>query len=268
MMRALVGPLAGRGQLVADDLEEGYAVAPMTVRANFVVSLDGVVALDGTSGGLGGPADQEVFATLRALSDVIVVGAATARAEHYGPAWLSSARRERRIRRGQAPLPAVAVVTSGADLDPGSRLFTERRDDQPAPPLPLVFTSAAAPADRVAALGDVATVVALGPEGVDLTAMVAHLAARGLDRVLCEGGPGLLGQLVVAGLVDDFCLSHAPLLAGPGLRTLAGDPDGTPYRPPVPLALLQLLEDDGLLLARYTRRPVADDAPPPPAAAG
>ncbi len=55
------------------------------LRANMVTSLDGAASLDGRSGGLSGAADEQVFAMLRALADVILVGAGTVRAEGYGP---------------------------------------------------------------------------------------------------------------------------------------------------------------------------------------
>jgi riboflavin biosynthesis pyrimidine reductase len=252
-MRCLTGPLAGPEQLSATDLEVGYAVDSPSLRANMVASLDGVVALDGVSGALGGPDDVEVFATLRALSDVVVVGAGTLRAEGYGPAWLTAERRARRAARGQAPLPTVAVVTAHADLDPGWPLFTERRQDQPEPPRPYVFTADTAPADRLRALDAVATVVSLGERHVDPAAMVTHLVAEGLSRALCEGGPTLLGQLIALDLVDDLCLTQAPLFAGPGHRTLSGGPEGTPFATAARFRLLQLIEGDGLLLARYGR---------------
>jgi riboflavin biosynthesis pyrimidine reductase len=252
VIRGLLGPMVGREDLDAVDIEEAYAVGTPTLRTNLVLSLDGVVAVDGVSAALGGPADAEVFATLRALADVVVVAAGTARAEHYGPAWLGADRRRRRVARGQPELPVVAVVSSDADLDPASRLFTEQRDDQPPSPRPLVLTTERASAERVEALREVADVVRLGADQVDLAALRAHLVDRGLGRVLCEGGPGLLTQLLVAGLVDDLCLTYSPLLAGPGQRTLAGDPDGAPYQPPVRVRLTQVLEGDGLLLTRYS----------------
>ena len=56
------------------------------LRANMVSSADGAAALDGASAGLSSDTDRQVFALLRTLSDVIIVGAATARAERYKPA--------------------------------------------------------------------------------------------------------------------------------------------------------------------------------------
>src|SRR5215470_18344899 len=63
------------------------------VRANMVASLDGAAAVDGRARGLSGEADEQVFAMLRALADVILVGAGTARAEHYAPVRRSEERR-------------------------------------------------------------------------------------------------------------------------------------------------------------------------------
>src|SRR4051812_2248584 len=58
------------------------------VRLNMIASADGATAVDGLSGGLGGPPDRKVFAALRSLADVVLVAAGTVRAERYGPAAL------------------------------------------------------------------------------------------------------------------------------------------------------------------------------------
>ncbi|MGV7864272.1 dihydrofolate reductase family protein, partial [Mycobacterium kansasii] len=58
---------------------------------------------------------------------------------------------------------------------------------------------------------------------VDLPAALAKLHARGLSRVLCEGGPALLGTLLSAYLVDELCLTIAPTtIGGAGLRITSG----------------------------------------------
>lgn len=56
-----------------------------TVRLNMIASVDGATAVAGVSGGLGGAADQALFAVLRSQADVVLVAAGTIRAEHYGP---------------------------------------------------------------------------------------------------------------------------------------------------------------------------------------
>lgn len=232
-------------------LEQAYAHRPGELRANFAVSLDGAVELDGHSGPLGGDADRELLATLRALADVVVVGAGTARAEGYGPVWVSQARRERRAARGQAPLPTLAVVTRSADLDPGARLFGEARPDQPEPPRPVVVTCLAAPEWRRQRLAEVAEVLVVGDAEVDLPGALVRLRELAGGRVLTEGGPRLLGDLVGAGLLDELCLTHSPLIAGPG-RTRLTDGWVTPPAGALPeLRLAALHAGGGQLFARY-----------------
>ena len=81
------------------------------VRANFVSTLDGAATgADGRSGSINTGADREVFALLRALADVVVVGAGTARAEGYRRVVTRAKWRDRRAAAGQTAHPAVAVV--------------------------------------------------------------------------------------------------------------------------------------------------------------
>ena len=217
------------------------------VLANMVASADGATAVDGVSGDLGGPADKAVFSALRALSDVILVAAGTARAEAYGPPRTGADRRRERAERGQAPYPRLAVVTRSLDLDPASPMFTEAAEP------PLVYTVAGAPQDRRAALADRSELVAAddGSGGVDLAEVLADLGRRGVATVLCEGGPSLIGQLVAADLLDELDLTTAPVLvAGKSKRVAVGPA----VAPPQALVLAHLWEDEGVLLARYVRR--------------
>ncbi|WP_433803602.1 pyrimidine reductase family protein [Actinomycetospora sp. CA-084318] len=247
-MRHVWPPGGPDGELDRDALAALYAhPAPADrpfVRVNFAASADGAVSVDGRSTGLDAPGDRTVFGLLRELADVIVAGSGTVLAEDYRGARTSEALRARRRARGQAEVPPVAVVTASPVLDPAAALFT----DTTVPPL-VVTTAAAAPAatHRYGAVADVVAAGDLSP-----AAVLDALAARGLHRVLCEGGPALFGSFAAAGRVDELCLSVAPSLvgAGPG-RILAG-----PELPaPVGLRLAAALaHDDGLLL-RYTVRP-------------
>ena len=214
---------------------EGTA-AP-SVRVNFVSSVDGAVSVDGRSGGLGTAADKAVFGLLRELADVVLVGAGTVRAEYY--------RGARRSTRGRATPPPIAVVTGSADLDPGSRLFT----DTAVPPLVLTVESAA-PAKREAlatAGGEVVVLPRLTPD-----ALLAELGGRGLRRGLCEGGPSRLGALQAAAAVDELCLTVSPLLAGGDAGRIAHGPPGSPARP---MTLAGVLHADDALLLHYRRAP-------------
>ena len=216
------------------------------LRANMVSSADGAATLSGASAGLSSDTDRRLFALLRVLSDVILVGAATVRTERYKPArpapepW-------RGLRAGRTPTPPIAVVTRRLDLDPDSPLITAA----PADARTIVLTSEQAPADVRAALEPHADVIVAGEDGVDFKAAVAALAERGHRRLLAEGGPHLLAELLAAGLLDELCLTVGPLLAGPGpSRIVTGPlPDGAQ-----PLDLAHVLEEDGFLFCRYTRK--------------
>jgi len=216
------------------------------LRANMVSSADGAASLAGASAGLSSDADRRVFALLRALSDVILAGAATARTERYKPARPHELWRD--VRAGRPPTPPIAVVSARLDLDPAAPLLAG------APPhaRTIVITTAEAPARRRAELARHADIIVAGDKTVDLKAAVSALADRGYRHVLAEGGPHLLAQLVEAGLMDELCLTIGPLMAGPGAgRIVAG---ARPTASPLPLSLAHVLEDDGFLFCRYTRK--------------
>lgn len=211
---------------------------------NMVASLDGGTAIDGRSGGLGGPADRAVFMALRAVADIVLVAAGTVRAENYGRPRLPDEVIALRLGRGQSERPRLAIVTRSADLDPSAGLF----DDDPAPLVITTEHGTRAARDR---LGDRAEVLAAGEDSVDLTRALAELGDRGAHVVLCEGGPSLNGQLIAQDLVDELDLSIAPLLvAGDSARVAHGPNVVDPNR----FALVRLFEQDDALFARYCRR--------------
>jgi len=227
----------------AAELEDEYLQpSGRHVRANFVTSLDGRIELGGRSSPLGGSADRAAFMAMRGVADVILVGAGTVRQERYGPVRLDPSVQERRLARGQASLPQLAVVSNRANLDPESRLWTGEVK-------PLLITTATAATAR-ADLAGVAEVVVCGDREVKLDVALEQLFARGLERVCCEGGPTLLSSLVSAGLLDELCLTSSPWLIGPGHRGLLGDQQ---LLAPAQLGLSNLLEGDGMILARYGR---------------
>lgn len=240
MTRLLPGPPAA---VTADEIAEIYTPpAAAWVRANLAVTLDAAVEIDGRSGGIGGPADRALFLHLRAMADVVLVGAGTARSERYGAVVVDAADQARRAARGQSAEVPVAVVTAAARLDPSARLFQSGTR-------PLVLTCAAAPPQARSALAEVADVEICGQDRVDPGAAIAALARRGLRHVHCEGGPALLADLLAAGVLDELELTTAPLLAGGGRRSLTG---GDRLSRPVAAHLASLLTDPrGTLFARY-----------------
>ena len=129
------------------------------VRVNMISTLDGATSFAGRSGGLGGPGDKLLFSVLRSLSDLILVGAGTARAEHYGQAKLPVEVQRMRESRGQRPLPSIAVVTQSLTVDWASPLFSG------AAPRPIVIAPGNSSADALARAGTVADVLTSGAGG-------------------------------------------------------------------------------------------------------
>lgn len=253
-MRDLL-PAGGRaGRLIEDDPQEhelaelyAYPDPPpgrtFHLRANFVSTLDGSAAgHDGRSGSINNAADLRVFSLLRSLCDVILAGAGTVRTEAYRAARPRPAFAARRRAAGQQPAPSLAVVTRSGDVPTGSGLF-----GGPSPTILITCEGAGDDAlRRMRSMAGDEHVVATAGRDVDLRAGLEALAARGLVRMLCEGGPTLMRGLVDAGLVDELCLTWTPcLVGGPAPRILHGDPVSASLMPG------HLLEHDGTLLGRW-----------------
>jgi riboflavin biosynthesis pyrimidine reductase len=188
------------------------------VRANFITSVDGGATSGGSSGAMGGPGDRFVFNLLRELADVIAVGAGTVRIEGYSGAQLSAAQRQHRQARGQSEVPQLAIVTGSGHLSRDMAVFT-RTEVQP-----LVLTCTAAVEQTRRALSGLCEVLDCSggdPERIDEAALLAALGARGMRRILTEGGPTLLDSLMRRDLLDELCLTIAPYLVGGQARRIA-----------------------------------------------
>jgi riboflavin biosynthesis pyrimidine reductase len=254
-------PAEGRLPDVVSELARLYgnraraAASPRWLRANMVTSSDGAAALDGLSGGLSGPADRMLFKVLRSLADVILVGAGTARAERYRP--VSAAGIWTALRPADAALPGIAVITASLDLDACPQLLA----GQPGSPRPILITTehaAAADAARGGAVTGRAQVIVAGRQRVDVRQAVRALGCMGYRQILAEGGPGLLGQLAEAGLVDEFCITISPVLAGgPAGRVVAARPSPPGGGAADRLKLAHVLADDDFLFCRYLRQDTA-----------
>ncbi|MGP4049898.1 pyrimidine reductase family protein [Streptomyces sp. 2A115] len=235
-----------------DELAEVYAYPSVPsaggpwLRANMVSTLDGAGQHEGRSQPISGAADMRIFGTLRGLADVVVVGAETVRQEGYRPARAREEFAALREAAGQGPAPAIAVVTASLDLDFSLPLFTS-------PLVPtLVLTGAAAAPDKIATAEKAGARVVIAGDGVgvDPARAVRALADLGMRRLLTEGGPRLLGQLVAAGVLDELCLTVSPMLTAGDAQRIAGGPAvAVPSR----FELMSLLEEAGFLFSRYRR---------------
>jgi len=205
--------------------------------------LDGATAgPDGRSRSISSDVDRVVFDVLRGLADVVLVGAGTARTEGYGPLAAKPEFAARRLAAGQWPAPALALVTRSGKLPDHPDLFT-------GPDAAWVVTCSTADVDALRGVAGERLLVA-GEDDVDPVLAVAQLAARGMRRVLLEGGPTLLARTVAAGRVDELCLTWTPLLAGgESARVAHGEVAG------LRTSNAHLVECEGTLLSRwYVRR--------------
>ncbi|MBC7723204.1 MAG: dihydrofolate reductase family protein [Burkholderiaceae bacterium] len=216
-----------------DDLRSWYAAPrPDWLRLNLICSVNGsAVGADGTSETLTNRADRAILGAIRSLADVILVGAASVRAEGY-----------------HLPKTArLAIVTASGDLA-GHRILGEAAAGRI-----LVLCPTSARESVIDSLGGLAAdVVPVADDGGQLTprAMLDALSALGLRHVVCEGGPALAVQMLDAGLVDELCLSTGPVLAG--LPSTGGPLTALGVNIERRLRLDQLLVDDGSgLYARW-----------------
>ncbi|KQQ00557.1 MULTISPECIES: dihydrofolate reductase family protein [unclassified Rathayibacter] len=180
-------------------IEEAYRPpADLRVRLNMIASLNGSsIGSDGTSETLTNRVDRTILGVIRAQADVVLVGAASVRAEGY--------RVPKRV--------PLAIVSASGDLA-GHRLELQ----EGARVLLLVPASRRPPE-----LPRGVEIVPVGGDGdrLSVDAMLDALAEHGLDRVVCEGGATLSGQFLASGRVDEVCLTTAPRVVLPGLPVAA-----------------------------------------------
>jgi len=237
-------PHEGDSSVDVDPIEAyAYPAGRTWLRANMIASADGAATREGRAGGLGNRTDQHILGLLRALSDVVIAGSGTVVVESYGPARARPEYQDIRAAAGQPPAPVMAVVSNQLRLDFSARFFTGELQR------PIVATCESAPPDRLRAAHEVADVIIAGAHVVEPARLVQALAERGHTRLLCEGGPTLLGDVASAGVLDELCLTISPLLVGgPSRRIL----DGPVLEPPHEMRLTQLLlDDEQFLYARY-----------------
>ncbi|HEX7490761.1 MAG TPA: dihydrofolate reductase family protein [Candidatus Limnocylindrales bacterium] len=195
-----------------------------TMVANFVSSLDGVAALDASEGSTGGgeisgfsEADRLMMALLRALADVVVIGAGTMRvgrkhvwtAGHIQPA-LAAEFADWRSEMWLAPQPTTVIVTASGNLDATHTALN-------IPDVPVIIATTPAGAARLAGmpLAPHVQVAAVGADGrVPAGAILEVIRATGARLALCEGGPHLFGELLRARLIDELFLTLAPQVLG------------------------------------------------------
>lgn len=187
---------------------------------NMVSSIDGKIVVEGTERGIGSKVDQRLMRELRVHADVIINGATTLRVSGASPRLGDPALEELRVSRGKTRLPHSAVISRSGNL-PVERAFFTARDEFEA----MVYLSERAPRDareQIEAAGRPVVSVAAGDE---MRGMLHHLRERGVQTVLCEGGPDINAELFAIDAVDEFFLTLGPVVVGGrnGLTAVGGD---------------------------------------------
>ena len=189
------GPLSAAELLAEADLGAGATDERPYTFFNFVSTLDGRAALDGSTRPLGGPSDLEMLLSLRAAADAVLIGPSTVRAEGYGQLVAADRR---------ADTPPAVLISRRFDVPWEAGLFEAA--GQPV----LIYTSMeAGDPPEVAAPVEVVRLEVCSP-----AAALADLRARGVRALLSEGGPTLFGGFLEAGLVDELFLTLAPMATG------------------------------------------------------
>ena len=192
-----------------------------------VASIDGSIAVDGTSGQLSSPTDTAVLARLRQLADVIVVGAGTVREEGYGAPRKAGQR--------------IGVVSRSGRLDYDSDLFGSGAG--------FVISSETGASDAP----DGIDVLRAGVDDVDVAAALAALTdfAEVARFVQVEGGAALNGSFFHADLIDEINLTTSPAtFGGPGPRLATDSPAHTHRYDVAQMAV----DDDSFVYTRWLRR--------------
>ncbi|AEH08874.1 MULTISPECIES: RibD family protein [Protofrankia] len=166
---------------------------------------------------LSNDADFDRVDEVRAGVDAILVGANTIRRDNPRLLVRSAARREERVACGLPESPVKVTLTGLGDLDRGARFFTTGQVEK------IVYAACPA-ADRARErLAGVASVVDAG-DPIDLNVVLADLAARGIHRLMVEGGSAIHTRFLTAGLVDEIHLVIAPFFVGdPTAPRFVGD---------------------------------------------
>ena len=197
---------------------------------------------------LSNDADFDRVDAVRASCDAVLVGAATIRNDNPRLLVRSADRRAERVARGQPPSPVKVTVTEQAKLDAGADFFICGDAEK------LVYCASATAAEARDRLGSVATVIDAG-QPVELRWLSEDLCARGVRRLMVEGGGTVLTQFLTADLVDELQLVIAPFFVGePGARRLV-DAGTFPWHPERRAPLAEVRQIGDVVLLRYALSP-------------
>ncbi|MCU9518463.1 dihydrofolate reductase family protein [Corynebacterium sp. ES2794-CONJ1] len=227
-----------------------HQVGLSTVRFDFgtrligITSINGSSTLAGTSGGLGNAVDQALLLYMRALSDVVFVGAQTIRSEKYGP--IVENLQSQRIRRtfGRDLPPRIATLTATLDFSGAAEFFAGTP--------PLIFTTFKAARrypERLAFVKNQGAEVIFSAN-LSPRYCVGWLRRAGMTNICVEGGTSVITDLMSADLVDHLHLTLSPcIIDSSNLRLFGNHIDDARHFQLHSLAAT----DDGTVFLHYER---------------
>lgn len=193
---------------------------------------------------LSNDADFARVDAVRAGCDAILVGANTLRRDDPRLLVRSAERREQRVARSMEPSPIKVTLTNSGDLDPSCQFFTAGESFK------IVYCSTPAIDKLRGRLADAATVIDAG-DPLDLHRVLGDLVARGVRRLMVEGGGMTHTQFLTTGLADELQLVVAPFFVG-DVRAPAFVNAGTfPWHSGNPMSLVEVRQIGDVVLLRY-----------------
>ncbi|MGH2796578.1 MAG: RibD family protein [Thermoleophilaceae bacterium] len=216
------------------------------------VSMDGYIGSAASRLLLSNDADFDRIDAIRASCDAILVGATTVRTDNPRLLVRSQARRDERTARGLAPSPMKVTVTRQAELDASADFFTTGDVEK------LVYCARSRVGEARARLGPVATVVD-GGHTVEMRRLGNDLAARGVERLMVEGGGNVHTQFLTDDLVDELQLVIAPVFVGDSQAPRFVRDGCFPWNPARRATLADVRRIGDVVLLRYALSPRFQD---------
>jgi 2,5-diamino-6-(ribosylamino)-4(3H)-pyrimidinone 5'-phosphate reductase len=220
------------------------------VFVNLAMSADGKISTrERRQVKISGKNDFQRVDRIKAGADGIMVGIGTILSDNPSLTVKSADLKAARRQGGRDEHPVRVVVDSAARTPPDADILVKGEGRR------IVAVSASAPAERVRILRERAEVIVAGEEGVDLGRLMDELGARGIRRLMVEGGGTLIWGLFRAGLVDELITYVGAIVIGGRDAPTPADGEGFVAEDAFPRLDLAGVEkiDDGVLL-RWTVR--------------
>ncbi len=190
---------------------------------NAAMSADGKIAtVERKQTKVSGSLDFDRMDELRAASDAIMVGIGTVLSDNPSLTVKSAKRRDRRRAQGFDENPVRIVVDSYARTPPDADIFRKGAGKK------IIAVTENAPKERMQLLSQRAEIITAGEKSVNLQKLLSELKARGIHRLMVEGGATLNWGLISRGLVDEiYTFIGNIIIGGEAAPTLV---DGNGYR--------------------------------------